>query len=893
MKRVVSSSIISVVILLLLAGAFLYYQYYKSESVSVYDAVPADVAWLVSIDPTSGNIRQLANTGFFNGHDSVDVLKDWHKSLLKFDSIAVNNPNVRSLFNENPFVISGHVTGPGSFSVLYYIRLSGTNPDAQASALVKGVLNPKGIEQVRNYNGADIREISLDGNKIFSYTVSKGVFIGSYTSYLLEDAIRQQRASKTPSPANSLTQFTSENPKNFTLAIRYAGFEKWITTQLNSSIGLKVDPLKRVGDWSVSRLELHPNSIGFKGITLVSDSTQFLSLFKNQRPVQFKVIDILSSRTAAAIVWAFDDIKSWMPEFSRFLQDRDEDQNVSKKSSELRKYFKNWLGQEIALIVTQPVSVGVDNHYFAALKINDEAKCKTDLAALEKLDQDQNTSNPAEESYNGYTIRFVPEPNVLPSVFGPLFSKMNKCYYTIINGYLICSNQVSALRGYINDIKTNSLINQDPRFTTLSSNIPKKGNLLFYCSIPQSEKIFRSVAAPQWVNWLVKYSERLKSWNGLIMNISNDGGIFNTNASLSYFDGGNKGAKQVWSAKLDTNLSAGPFIANDASNLIFVQDVRKQLYAISKDGSILWKKSLESSLLGKVNIVDYYKNGSHQYMFNTHSFIYVMDSTGANVGNFPIRLPAEATNGMALYQFENGSSTNVYIACSNLRLYGYEITGKPLAGFSAVKLPDIVNLPVWISGSGNNRFITVCDKNGVCFFVDRKGDRKFTLKEKLFLLENTSPQIAVDTTHLFEWVNQNGVLMSSKDEGETIELFKANVDSISSLIPMDVNGDNERDFIVLSKSGVQATTNDGVVIYKFPNAEGNKIENARAIQIGSKTYLSFNIGSENKVYLLNRDGTLCDGFPLMGINVPTMISASEFTFLIQTNSNTLSLYLVD
>jgi hypothetical protein len=47
-------------------------------------------------------------------------------------------------------------------------------------------------------------------------------------------------------------------------------------------------------------------------------------------------------------------------------------------------------------------------------------------------------------------------------------------------------------------------------------------------------------------------------------------------------------------------------------------------------------------------------------------------------------------------------------------------------------------LPIWISGAGTTKFITVCDKNGVCFFVDRKGDRKFTLKEKLFLRKHKS-----------------------------------------------------------------------------------------------------------------------------------------------------------
>ena len=64
MKKVLLSSIISVIILVAVAGIFIYYQYYRNESTSLYEAIPADVAWVISVDPTTGDLKRLANTGF-------------------------------------------------------------------------------------------------------------------------------------------------------------------------------------------------------------------------------------------------------------------------------------------------------------------------------------------------------------------------------------------------------------------------------------------------------------------------------------------------------------------------------------------------------------------------------------------------------------------------------------------------------------------------------------------------------------------------------------------------------------------------------------------------------------------------------------------------------------
>ena len=594
MKRVVSSSILSVVILVMIAGGFFYYQYYHSGSASALEAVPADVAWLVSCDPSSGALQQLAHTGFFNGHDTIPVLHDWYASLVRFDSLAVNSPEWKSVFSDHPLVISGHVTGPGSFSLLYITNLGGANPDGAADKIVHKLLHSVAEPVTRNYNGVDIRELNTgNGNEVFVWAVSKGVFIGSFTSYLVEDAIRQQRSGKSTSPAVSLQPYIEGKDHGLIAAIRYSGFTRWVSTQLDPSANVKLIPLQRLGDWSVARLELHPNLISFKGTTLHKDSVEFLSLFATQTPVPVKVMQLMPSKTAATVVWGISDPQSFLTDLGAYLKRTNtqiSEGNLNR--NELVNHFKGWIGQEISLVVTQPVSGVLDNHYFALIAVTNPALCKSQLLELAK----QSASNSDEETYNGYTIRYLPQQGVLPCLLGPLYVKLNHFYYSVIDNYLVVANQASALRGFINDIKTKNLLTTDVRFAALASNIPQTSNLLFYCSIPQSERIFRSVAAPQWVSWLSKYSETLKSWNGMTLSISSQKGIFNTVGCLSYFNAKEKGPHLTWNTKLDAPILNGPYYPGTKNNLILVQDQQLQLYAIDQEGNIRWKKKLETAL---------------------------------------------------------------------------------------------------------------------------------------------------------------------------------------------------------------------------------------------------------------------------------------------------------
>lgn len=878
MKRVVSSSLISLAILLLVGAGFFYLQFVRNDQTSVYNAIPGDVAFVISTDPLSGDLKRLATSSFFNGADTVPVLQDYRKALLLFDSLSLHQQEIKSVFTNARLLVSGHVTGPSAFSLLFVMPAS---PELKAGAvqILKTLVKVDGADMIRSYNGTDIHEVKSGYGFSFTWAIAKGVFIGSTTPYLVEDALRQQQSSENPSPAIAISGFMEGKMKDMVVAIRYAGFSRWLRTQFREPDGVGLAGLERLGEWTLMRVEPHTNVISFDGQTMAEDSSSFLNLFNRQQPVERKLMDWLPAKTAGAVVWGASDMVQLIEDIRSFQADAGD----KNQSSTLLPYFKNWIGTEVGLIVTQPVAVPGDNNYIAMISVMDSAKAERDLALMAGPEGQQ------EEKYNGYAIRYINRKGVMPALFGSLFKRVNRFYYTRINHHIVIANQAAVLRAYINDIRTGNLLTKQDRYLSLAARVPVRGNLFFYGSIPQSEKLFSSLAAPAWVKWLADYGQVLKNWNGLAFSVANNNGVLMTSGCLGYFDASSIGPQLAWNAKLDTTLRSGPFIPAGESGLVFAADISNQLYAFDASGNLKWKKKLETEMLSEVFAVDMYGNGQRQYLLSTHSFVYLLDSAGANCGNYPIRLPAEATTGISWYVPINGQPARYYISCSNLRLFAYELSGKPLSGFSTPRLPGIIVRPVYVNPVKNE--LILVDEGGTAFMMDMTGQRKYTFKGTVSLKEGTGFfQLGQDSS-LIGFVSSENEIYNVNGEGTIGKMeLPVSEDSVFSRAMGDLNGDGKADFVLAGNAGVRGVTADGVNLFRY--RQDNRFEHTAIHQVRGKTYIS--AISEGRLYLFQQDGSLIDGFPLPGQSLPVTALTKEKSLLLLTlgGADNISLYLL-
>lgn len=865
MKRVVASSVISLIILLLIAGGFFYFQFYRSEGASAFQSIPSDVAFVVSADPSSGDFKRLATSSFFNGADSVPVMRQWKSALLSFDSACVHEQELRTLFERSPLLISGHVTGPSAFSLLF-VMTAGNDLTSGSEAIVRKLIKGKGAVNERNYNGTIIRDISSGYGYSFSWAISKGVFMGSTTPYLVEDALRQQRAEDNPSPATALATYVESQSKDMVVAIRYAGFAKWLRTQFREPDGVGLAGLERLGNWSVMKVEPHANVISFDGQTTLDDSVSFLRVFAQQQPVERKLIDWLPAKTAGAVIWGASDPALLLESLRKYRSDG----KSGDPASAYLPYFRDWLGEEMALVVTQPVGTPGDNNYIALLAVRDSAKAESALNALAGSEGQQ------EELYNGYAIRYINKKTVLPALFGSLYNRVSRFYYTRINHHLVVANQAGVLRGYINDVKTGNLLTRQDRYQSLSARVPVRGNVFFYCSIPQSEKLFSSIAAPAWVQWLAEYGEVLQNWNGLAFSIGNSNGRYLTSGCLGYFDASANGPQLAWNVKLDTLIDKGPFMPNGTSGLIFATDQLQQLYAFDADGNLKWKKKMETPVMSEVYPVDFHGNGQQQYLLSTHSFVYVLDSLGQNVSNYPVRLPAEASAGLSFVPAAGGLSARYYIPCTNLRLFAYDVNGKPLPGFATLKLPGIISPPVFVHPVTGD--LILLDDKGTAFVADKTGNRKFTFRKTVTLKAEKNFFIVQGRESYVSYIDHDGQLYEVNPQGEVTPASLSLSDTTQSLAFGDLNGDEDDDLLIAGADGVKATTFDGVTIFRY-KADGP----ISAVQCISESGLQFVAGLGSKgLTLLRHDGTPVEGFPLPAASLPVTDVNDEGALLLLT-----------
>lgn len=848
MKRVVASSVVSVIILLLIAAGFFYYQFFKASKVSLVSMIPADVTLVVRADAAGGDLRRLAQSSFLSGHDSVELVHTWYRCLVHLDSSTRKNPILKGAFESSMLILSGHVTGPGALGIIYYLDL---NPSGYDAGIVMKSLLPEFVPvSERTYKGIHIFEWINRAGEAVHWMEIQGVLTASTTAFLLEDVIRQQSRPASENPSAVLQKFIHSGQRRFEVALRYSGFSRFIKAQLNEREATNWNSVERLGEWSLMSLHVQPNRLLFQGESLPGDSLKaFLNVFKDMKPGKRRVLEILPLKTAALINWKFDDPSLFLDRLTA-LRMRAKEINSSPGEA---AGFASWMGDEVALLLTQPVARLSDNNYIAFVAFKDSIRC---LSALRKIAGEEAE---LKESYSGYFIRHMNRRGVLASVFGPLFNKVNRFYYIQVNGFLVVANQASTLRAYINDIKAGSLVQSDTRFKSMEATIHQEGNLLFFADIPQSEKIFSNSATPAWVKWLAGNYDYIQNWNGVAFSVSNNKGRFDTRGSIGYFNKGLSAAQVAWNFKLDSSLSEGPFVPAGSKGLILVQDKNFMLYAIDHQGSLKWKRRLETSIMGKVHAVDYLDNGSIRYLFNTHSFVYLIDSTGANVGRYPFRLPAEASAGMSFYSIGRGRDQNQFsVPCLNLRQYNYSVSGLPVQGNSFFRLPDVIVQPPQYQMARSGFFLI--DRNGRAVLTDRYGNRLQTLGEK-FLPE--SFQFNVDSTVediVGYGINTSGKICLIRTDGTVQPLLQENLDSIRCFATGDVNSDGMTDWIVGDSTGLSVITPDGLLLFRFNSA--NAVEQCAWQSAGKKQFISASAGG--LMYLFNPDGTVYEGFPLRG-----------------------------
>jgi hypothetical protein len=337
---------------------------------------------------------------------------------------------------------------------------------------------------------------------------------------------------------------------------------------------------------------------------------------------------------------------------------------------------------------------------------------------------------------------------------------------------------------------------------------------------------------------------------------------------------------QVFSKTLDHAILGNPqFFTNHRTRGkdVVVQDIQNQLYLISASGRILWKKQLDGAILGNIEEVDILRNGKKQLAFVTQNTFYVLDRTGKPVAPFPKKFKDKITQPLALFDYDNRRNYR-FVIVQGAAVMMFDSKGKTVTGFTFKKTASRIVLPPQHLRMANKDYILIAEENGKLNVLSRVGkdrikvNKTFRFSEMPISREGTN-FVVITQEHNKESISRSGKVTSTKLK-------------VSQNYWFEVRGDNK------------VTLDDNLL-----RINGKLIELPFGIYTrpliftsNRKTYITVSETQEKKVYVLDKSGTLLNGFPIYGNGLAALGDArnnGKNALVVKGNENEVLLYTLE
>jgi len=906
-KKTVIIVLISVMVLVISYFAYVFYKQMKEPVSPAINAIPPDVSVILETKDITNiwnNIKD--DNAIWNEIMKIDQLSSLDKMLSVIGSRISEDKRVEDIIRNRNFYISIHTSFQQKSNSLL---LFGMN-NARESSIIEKFIEKSLAEEYSitsyKYQDLEINNIQSNDNKIsFYFSISRGVAIGSANEELIKSAIDQLSGgvSVTTDKSFQKVRITSGKKVDANVYINYNNFNKTLRSLVNHNSKELVQSLQNLAEWTELDLTIKNDELLLNGFTSVNVTgfADYLRIFEDQEPQSINITDVMPFNTIYFLTYSFNNIETLYNSYKSYLEFHDSlnsyNEIISGINNELDINIEQslipWIKNHMAIAITDHNTSSSFSNTFLIIQSTDIETAENELLKLAGSINIKTKSSNFEYKYNNHIIRQIDIPNLFPLVFGKQFAGLTSNFYTSYNDYMIFANDANSLIRFINTVSMDKTLANNDNYVEFSDNITEKSNIFLYCNLRKSINMISSGTDEVFSKFINDNSEVLKNFEAFSVQFSSNSDLYYSNTYFKYNASYKEDQPSVWAVDLDSEISGKPYIIKDHtdnSGKIIVFDKNNNMYLIDLQGNIIWRKQLEESIISKVQQVDYYKNGKIQYLFNTKNHIHIIDLKGNNVADYPIKLPAEATNGLALFDYSNKKDYRILIACNDNKVYNFNIKGQKVKGWKMKKTASQVSTPLKHLVSSKKDYIITTENNGRFYISDRKGYKRMQTPR------NTNNSLNSDI--YLNKTNSRGLLLTTDTNGDLIYITKRSGIKKTSFgdfskdhyfLYEDFNNDDSNDFIFLDKNKLVVYDRFKKVIlsHNFNSDINNKPQFVKPGK--NQSLLGIINPATNIITLFNKDGILETGFDITG-STPFAIGKSKSWFLITASGKTIFRY---
>ncbi|MDX2003064.1 MAG: DUF3352 domain-containing protein [Chitinophagales bacterium] len=831
-------------IILIIAGLSYYRMAVtKANSKPAYDALPASTALFFEFKDF-GSTSTLLNSGAFKEELRQTGFVNRLQSQVQFiDSVFADT---RFVMGSNTLLAALLFTEQGRYDYLYLAQVENTISRDVKIALRDISDEKKASVKERRFKGEIIYELSIPGKEIvLTCAFAKGVLMCSMTPFLVEAGIEQvkERPSIAKEAGFDDIQRVAGANASATLFVRYSRLGLLQSVLANQEIDTFFPFVEKFAAWTALDFTIKGNAFILNGYTATGGNTQtYLGQFNRVPDQPMTATQVLPNNTAIF--------------FHKQLTTKQAEDEPMEFS-----YLRNWASNDVVFGIAEPFDQDIAQQYFIVASSNNDEIALQSLTELSRLAGDS-----AElKEYSGYKIGRLRVGKTITHYFDDALLEINDPYFAVVKGCAIFTNNEQTLQTIINRYLNGQTLEKTQAFQQFRKNLSSKYNFLVYIDPSRATEIINSRMAGGILDMISLGDKSYKKFTPMAFQFVWEEGNYFSTGFINFQEESAEIANEIWKTGLDTTLLHQPFVFIDSINGeadILVQDVKYQLYLLNKAGRIIWKKALDAPLKSQIYKVDLYNDGGKQFIFNTVKELIAVNSKGDFVESYPIKLPSPATNGLLVTDFSGNKEYQIFIACSNFSIYGYDKLGKPLPGWSPQA--KVGNVPYTLQHVhvDTTDYLIAQNNGGTLLYFDRNGKRQLDPIRFDKPFKGPFYLNAMDTS--FQLIN-------SHSDGGTVT-----IDKYGNQSSLQIDSVSFRSYVFLA----QGLAGGHHVFVDTFSAKSYDIQGQMTGELkipspidrpaflvpmpnGDKA-IGLISGAHHKIYLILPDFTLAEGFPLEG-----------------------------
>ena len=857
-------------------GGYFAWQFYVRAKTPVLDAlysIPNDAALIIGFNDYQSFNSQLQEDNLIwqdirntenleESKSSLDsLLNDLNKDT-KFNSI-LNDPKTK-------MYISLHFAGHNKFEVAYSLSL----PLALDNSIIEDYLKQK--KYTINTSKVEKEIIYQIGDKTSKESIYLtqigGVITASHKRMLVEKFIISAHSAE-PNKQGLKKQMLKMAGKDIAanVYVNYSYLYRLISKYASSDYTEEIKSLRNFSQQAVLDLQIKNNLINLSGFSIQTDSFQsFISSFQNSQPTEIRVSNILPASTSFMYFQGGENLSELLKRRSNSpFSERNEKALLKLKARYLVNmgdYFYPWIRNEIAFALSKTRSSDQSEGAYAIIEATDIKEAKQTLHKLSKTISNINnlTLDTNRTIYRAYEIHHIPLNNLIPKLFGKMYRNIENSYYTAIDNYIVFANSQLALQNIIDSYLIEQVLSNSEVYKNVLEGLSSEANLMIYSNLHYLRPILNNYLSKEGIKLINQSGLAFESFGSLAMEfIANDEGVYST---FVLQHGGQQEVDEPisWKTALDNPIARGPFwIKNHKTNQqeILVFDKEKLMYRIDQNGSIAWAIPIPEYPMSKIYLVDYYKNGKYQYMFNSKNYLYLFDLNGNRVENFPVKLPKEASAGMTLVDYDNNKNYRILIPMTNGKVYNFKIDGSETQGWKYPSMKQPIHEAVQFFKLGTKDFLIISDTAGNVIYANRRGEARMNVQlsftnntNSLFYVKDGGKPAAIITTDLL------GRIITIDNAGKVSKTLLHEFSANHHFYYFDFNDDKRKDYIFLDKNSLYVFNHRNKLILQkeFEQNVSNKIIGVQMATDESIKIILLDVDNQ-KILLISKTGQIISG----------------------------------